>query len=156
MKTKLTLVNNHEDWNPKRRYKVNALVRYNNSDWQNTTGINTEPGTDSNWVCTSNQRAYKVYTAQFGLNDTSSGIEFINVFENTIGEIDITYAFGEFNVLSSGLFTINKTYVSLLGGGDSIDSMLYLYETMTDSDIKFYKYGDGNNLNNHIEIRVYN
>jgi len=50
MKSKVNLVNNSNVWDAKRRYKINTCVHYNGADYQNATGINTEPGTDSNWI----------------------------------------------------------------------------------------------------------
>lgn len=35
------------DWNIKRRYKVNSVVSHIGSEWQNITGINTEPSQSS-------------------------------------------------------------------------------------------------------------
>lgn len=50
MKRKVTLVNNSEAWDANRRYKINAVVSYAGSDWQNATGINSEPGVGTDWV----------------------------------------------------------------------------------------------------------
>lgn len=49
MNTKAILVSGNNLWNPKARYKVNTVVSYLAVNWQNATGINTEPGTDNNW-----------------------------------------------------------------------------------------------------------
>lgn len=40
---------NSKTWNEKRRYKINDTVTHLAVGYQNVTGINTEPGTDSNW-----------------------------------------------------------------------------------------------------------
>jgi hypothetical protein len=50
MKTKVQLVNSVETWDANRRYKINAIVTYLGSDWQNTTGINSEPGIGNDWI----------------------------------------------------------------------------------------------------------
>lgn len=50
MKTKIQLVNSGEAWDANRRYKINAIVTYSGSDWQNTTGINSEPGIGNDWT----------------------------------------------------------------------------------------------------------
>jgi hypothetical protein len=90
MKTKLTLINNHEDWDINRRYKVGASVRYNSADWQNTTGVNSEPGTDDNWIQTSivDPRPYRVYTALITQSGTNNPT--VVVQENTLG-FDIVF-----------------------------------------------------------------
>ena len=62
----------------------------------------------------------------------------------------------QFFIESDSLFTENKTFVNTIGGGDSIDSILFLNESMTNSLIKLNIFGSGLNSNNHIEIRVYN
>ena len=100
---------------------------------------------------------YKTYVAQFGISlVTEDTIEYINVFENTIGDITITKAGGQFFIESDNLFTTNKTFVNIIGGGDSVDSIVYLGENITTTSISFFIYGSGQNSNNHVEIRVYN
>lgn len=88
MKTKLTLVNNYENWDAKRRYKINSTVSYNGNNWQNITGINSEPGTDNNWLNTnSNQPKYKVFTALL----TQSGEGVNSSLSNEPLTIGVTY-----------------------------------------------------------------
>lgn len=52
-KNKLILENSSLFWNSKRRYKVNAVVSHLGVDWQNLTGINSEPGVGLDWQKTS-------------------------------------------------------------------------------------------------------
>ena len=102
-------------------------------------------------------RPYKSYVAKFGISSTEiDAIDYINIFENTIGTISITKNGSHFFIESDSLFTENKTFVNTIGGGDSIDSILFLNESMTNSLIKLNIFGSGLNSNNHIEIRVYN
>lgn len=54
MKSKEQLVNSAQAWDANRRYKVNTIVTYGGSDWQNTTGKNSVPGVGSDWVNTKN------------------------------------------------------------------------------------------------------
>jgi hypothetical protein len=100
---------------------------------------------------------YKTYVAQFGISQiTEDKMEYTNVFENTIGDITITKAGSQFFIESDNLFTTNKTFVNITGGGDSVDSIVYLGENITTTSISFFIYGSGQNSNNHVEIRVYN
>lgn len=48
-KSKLSLENSSLNWSDKRRYKVNAIVSYSGSTYQNLTGKNSEPGVGSDW-----------------------------------------------------------------------------------------------------------
>ncbi len=48
-KSKLILENSALTWDAKRRYKVNAVVSYSGSNWQNQTGQNSTPGIGSDW-----------------------------------------------------------------------------------------------------------
>ena len=50
MQSKVKLVNTNQVWNAKRRYKVNETVAFNGIDYQNATGINSEPGTTFDWI----------------------------------------------------------------------------------------------------------
>jgi hypothetical protein len=50
MANKLQLANNNETWNSNKRYKINAVVVHNGSNWQNATGKNSEPGVGTDWV----------------------------------------------------------------------------------------------------------
>jgi len=50
MEAKGILVNSAPNWNEKRRYKINAIVIYNGTIYQNGTGINSEPGVGDDWV----------------------------------------------------------------------------------------------------------
>lgn len=48
-KSKLSLENSSLTWSEKRRYKVNAVVLYSGSNYQNLTGKNSEPGVGTDW-----------------------------------------------------------------------------------------------------------
>jgi len=50
MQSKSQLVNTNETWNAKRRYKINACVDYNGGIYQNSTGANSVPTANIDWV----------------------------------------------------------------------------------------------------------
>lgn len=50
MQSKVTLINSNQSWNSKRRYKINSVVNYLGSIYQNSTGINTDPILGTDWV----------------------------------------------------------------------------------------------------------
>lgn len=50
MQSKVKFVNSNESWNSKRRYKIGAVVSYSGGVYQNATGINSQPGTTSDWM----------------------------------------------------------------------------------------------------------
>jgi hypothetical protein len=52
-KSKLIIENSELQWDSKRRYRVNAVVSYSGFNWQNLTGINTEPGVGDDWIISS-------------------------------------------------------------------------------------------------------
>jgi hypothetical protein len=106
-------------------------------------------------------RPYKVYTALLTQTGTSAPVA--TVLENTLGSISFTYeSTGIYKVLSSSLFTPNKTAVFITSRGvggpfgvvtgaqfNSIDELFI--STMNTS-------GTVNNIlvNSSFEIRVYN
>ncbi|APZ82862.1 hypothetical protein [Flavobacterium phage FL-1] len=53
MQSKVILTNNNQNWNAKRRYKINEVVSYSGSTWQNSTGSNSEPGVGPDWFLVS-------------------------------------------------------------------------------------------------------
>ena len=54
MQSKVTLVNSNQNWSQKRRYKINNVVSYLGSIYQNSTGINTDPLLLTDWVLLNN------------------------------------------------------------------------------------------------------
>jgi hypothetical protein len=50
MQSKVQLVNTNETWNAQRRYKINASVNYGGSIYQNSTGANSVPTTNVDWI----------------------------------------------------------------------------------------------------------
>ena len=52
MQSKVTLVNSNQNWNAKKRYKINAVVTYLGETYQNSTGGNSEPGVVNDWILT--------------------------------------------------------------------------------------------------------
>lgn len=158
MKTKIQLVNSGEAWDANRRYKINAIVTYSGSDWQNTTGINSEPGIGNDWISVKiDSRPYKVYSALLSQSGTSNPVS--TVLENTIGAITIIRSgVGEYRMQSSGLFTLNKTTFDItpILGFIKQDQLSNINEitfiTRDTSDIT----SDGLLASKKLEIRVYN
>jgi len=50
MQSKVTLYNNSQTWNPKRRVRINDTVNYLGYTYQNSTGINSDPLLLVDWV----------------------------------------------------------------------------------------------------------
>lgn len=44
------IINQNSDWNPNRRYKVNAVVKRSGGVYQNTTGFNSDPVDENDWM----------------------------------------------------------------------------------------------------------
>lgn len=49
MQSKSQLINTNETWNAKKRYKINAVVTYLGSTYQNSTGGNSDPISGNDW-----------------------------------------------------------------------------------------------------------
>lgn len=49
MQSKVKLINNSQSWNPKKRYKINDVVIYLDINYQNKTGINSDPLLGIDW-----------------------------------------------------------------------------------------------------------
>ena len=65
------------DWSQKIRPKVGESVQYSNAFWQNTSGINTEPGynsTDWMFICEA-QPYYKGLKITKNINNKSAGLQ---------------------------------------------------------------------------------
>jgi hypothetical protein len=110
----------------------------------------------------SEARPYKVYTAL--LTQTGTTAPVAKVLENTIGDVWFTYDdFGNYLVNSSGLFTINKTFLLLTNPnvGDGVVATAN-YIDINSMAIVFYDNAspyetlDNALENTPIEIRVYN
>ena len=94
----------------------------------------------------------------------NGGAPVSTVLENTIGNIWFTYdGVGQYSVNSSGLFTTDKTFITIVGGSTNRPDVLVTYATNTDFNIVFYSYRVDNStgendrlLNASLEIRVYN
>jgi hypothetical protein len=103
---------------------------------------------------------YKVYTAL--LTQTSTNPPVAIVLENTIGNIWFTYDHvGVYRVHSAGLFTNNKTTVSIDtfgNNGDFTRLISYRYVDINRLGIYTDRGGFSNDIliNNRLEIRVYN
>jgi hypothetical protein len=102
---------------------------------------------------------YKVYTALLTQSGTDAPVA--TVLENTLGNITFSYnSDGNFNINSSSLFTINKTYVSISSNDELAIVFRYFQEDENiiniasgNSDTSIFS----NYFNNTpIEIRVYN
>jgi hypothetical protein len=63
MQKKVTINNSNQSWNPKKRYKINEVVYYNGAEYQNVTGINSEPGVGLNWIALDNTAGATMDTA---------------------------------------------------------------------------------------------
>lgn len=119
MKTKLTLVNSNAIWEEKRRYKVNTLVSHNSFDWQNATGINTEPGVDGNWVKVSGVGGTAQNLQQ--VLDNNHDLSFSRNYQGTDAGLDNT---GEnVNLFGNGAgFNNSGSGVNALGSAAAVDN----------------------------------
>lgn len=50
MQNRVKLINTNESWNEKKRYKINSVVSYLGSIYQNSTGANSDPVLGNDWV----------------------------------------------------------------------------------------------------------
>ena len=108
-------------------------------------------------------RPYKVYTAiitQSGVNAPTA-----IVLENTLGEISFTHLTGPFSggqmtIESTGLFTLDKTYISVTQDGNADAFLIYaiLNNNNVINLISQISEGVGSDLGGKafLEIRVYN
>ena len=103
---------------------------------------------------------YKIYTAL--LTQTSTNPPVVIILENTIGNIWFTYDnTGEYRVASFGLFTANKTTISIDAYGNEGDPSTQISYKYIDKDrFQIFTYKgrseDGILIKNRLEIRVYN
>jgi hypothetical protein len=49
MQSRVTLINSNENWNSKRRYKINEVKSHFGSIYQNSTGTNSDPLLGLDW-----------------------------------------------------------------------------------------------------------
>lgn len=103
---------------------------------------------------------YKVYTAL--LTQTGTNAPTAVVLENTLGTISFAYsAVGGYNITSSSLFTLNKTFFIITNNSSLEYALIYTYSnastlSITISDILTATGLNDLLLNTPIEIRVYN
>lgn len=50
MQTRVKLINSNENWNAKKRYKINTVVTYVGLIYQNSTGANSDPLLGNDWI----------------------------------------------------------------------------------------------------------
>lgn len=90
MQSRTKLVNSNQIWNAKKRYKINEVVTLNSNIYQNTTGINTNPILNQDWILI---RKSELAIVQFhedfiadetGVFEVPEGIYIGNVFINTV------------------------------------------------------------------------
>ena len=86
MQSKLKLINSNQVWDIKRRYKLNETCSFNNINYQNITGSNSQPGIGFDWIMI-NSLSYKVFT--FLINQT--GGSSINSMSSGLLSIGVTY-----------------------------------------------------------------
>jgi hypothetical protein len=123
MTKKIIITNSSQNWNAKKRYKINEIVTHNGIDYQNTTGANSEPGVGSDWVVldliggiggtqyyyvagngTPTQNATELQTA-YDLAKTISGLSATNRFKIIVGT-------GKYEF--TGQFLINTQYIDFV------------------------------------------
>lgn len=80
------LINDSPLWNEKQRYKVNAIVVYNDIVYQNITGINSNPTLLNDWVKLSiNELNLQSTIDNGGYAESTDGIRYIDIdLENGI------------------------------------------------------------------------
>ncbi len=90
MQNKVKIFNSNANWNEKKRYKINSLVDYVGSTYQNSTGSNSDPTLGLDWVVVKKLDVIPVvYHQDFiasGSTDfiVDEGILIQNVFLNSI------------------------------------------------------------------------
>lgn len=71
MQSKSQLTNTNETWNAKKRYKINAVVTYLGKTYQNSTGANSIPTSNVDWIflkSTSNSLSEKLQFTADGVS----------------------------------------------------------------------------------------
>lgn len=158
MKKQVKLSNNSESWDSNRRYKVNALVTYNGTEWQNTTGINSEPTlTSTDWIKVGSTTSYQVYTALLTQVGTSAPTAI--VLENTIGNIVWSRnTVGVYAGTLVGAFTANKSFCVTNLSDYGITVTNFGSEDLLNVETRNLSGGNVDDFLNKtsIEIRVYN
>ena len=115
---------------------------------------------DGTFTSFNQQRPYKVYSVLLSQTGTNPP-EVIEILENTLGEI--TYGFeddGNYNIFSDGLFTENKTTITVGTQNNSGYNISFLTGYGNSNQLYLLCYNGGTPSNNVIdniflEIRVY-
>lgn len=90
MQSRTKLVNSNQIWNAKKRYKINEVVTLNLNIYQNTTGINTNPILNQDWILIrKSELAIVQFHEDFIADETAvfevpEGISIGNVFINAV------------------------------------------------------------------------
>ena len=50
MQSRSILINTNESWNAQRRYKINNVVNHAGGIYQNSTGSNSDPTLETDWI----------------------------------------------------------------------------------------------------------
>lgn len=99
-------------------------------------------------------KSYKVYTAL--VTQSGSDAPTVIVLENTLGTVTFTYNNnGQYNILSAGLFTVNKTWCNP-GYNDVTPLPISIFTTNANNLYLNVASGNDSLYNTPIEIRVYN
>lgn len=136
-------------------YKIN--VADNDGDFTNVGAPNNNAGTY--FVATGTTPNTWGTTGDLKYNN---GAPTVTVLENTIGNIWFEYDnVGQYFVNSDGLFTTDKTFISIVAGSSSRPDVLVTYITNTTSNIILHSVRldtpvNDLLLNASLEIRVYN
>lgn len=137
MSNKLQLINNAENWNVNRRYKINAVVVHNGSNWQNTTGKNSEPGIGNDWILTNKNNSL---TFKAIINSTS-----IDVLRDDLGLINAVFSTGQTTLYFPQDFNVQKVFLKPVAVEASVGyvSSPYLVTTAIGADFVIIQTFDG-------------
>mgnify|MGYP006383055477 CR=1 FL=1 len=122
--------------------KINEIIDYLNGNGSSEDG------------------SYKIYSGLITQNGSPGIAPTVKILKNTLGTITLEYnSLGVYKILSSGLFTIDKTFTLT---GTPADTTATIFLNPSDSNELYYQTyssgsaSDGMISNTPIEIRVYN
>lgn len=88
------LLNNNDEWDPNRRYKVNSVATKSGATYQNFTGFNSDPAVGTDWVKTSSNGSGAPYKASVSYSgsdiELDPGITISLVLLNDVPNINFT------------------------------------------------------------------
>ena len=115
MSIQVKLRNNVQEWNAKRRYKVNEVVTLSGRVYQNLTGANSSPDGLTDWVMIKDSLTgtFESYQNTFPYVDT-------NVFTVPVNLVVVSVLYNDIDTVNYSLVGTSLTITDSLFDGDVI------------------------------------